>query len=131
MGKVAAMSAELPLALSESDQPMLVWWVILGAVALGPALHSWIKVIEFFRGRKFDPSAFVTMQQMQQMRAERDAQIAATIGEIRDDLNRMESTLNALNRDLPAIHRALGRLEGHDDAEANNSAAATARRRPR
>jgi hypothetical protein len=120
-------SAPLPLALSESDQPMLVWWVILGMIALGPALHSWIKVIEFFKGKGFDPANFVTQSQMAEMRQERDAQIASTIGSIRDDLNALERTLSELARDLPAIHRALGRLEGHDDAEANNSAR---RRRP-
>lgn len=108
---------------------MLVWWIILGLIALGPALHSWIKVIEFFKGKSFDPSRFVTQEQLSAVKAERDLQIAATIGEIRNDLTRLEETLTSLNRDLPAIHRALGRLEGHDDAEANN--AAPARRRPR
>lgn len=123
------MFASPPLALSETDQPMLVWWVILGLIALGPALHSWIKVIEFFKGKSFDASRFVTQDQLASMKQERDQQIASTIGEIRNDLNRLEETLTSLNRDLPAIHRALGRLEGHDDAEANNAAAA--RRRPR
>lgn len=104
-------------ALSESDQPTLVWWLILGAIALGPALHSWIKVIEFFKGKKFDPASYVTQAQLAAMKSERDTQIASTFGEIKGDLDRLEQTLNAINRDLPAIHRALGRLEGHDDAD--------------
>lgn len=116
------MFHEPPLALSETDQPMLVWWIILGLIALGPALHSWIKVIEFAKGKKFDPTNYVTKEQLDKVKGERDQQIAATISEIRDDLNRLEKVLTELSRDLPAIHRALGRLEGHDDAEANNAA---------
>jgi uncharacterized protein HemX len=103
-------------ALSEQDQPTLVWWMILGAIALGPALHSWIKVIEFFKGKKFEPSNYVTQDQLAAMKTERDAQIKSTFGEIKGDLDRLEKTLTAINRELPAIHRALGRLEGHDDA---------------
>jgi hypothetical protein len=105
------------LSLSETDQPTLVWWIILGLIALGPALHSWIKVIEFFKGKKFDPAAFVTHAQLAAVKSERDAQIASTIAEIRQDFDKLEKFLTDIARDLPAIHRALGRLEGHDEAD--------------
>jgi hypothetical protein len=105
------------LALDETDQPMLVWWIIGGLIALGPALHSWIKVLEWFKGKGIDPSQFVTQDQLAAVKAERDAQITATIKEIRDDFNKLEKTLADIARDLPAIHRALGRLEGHDHAQ--------------
>jgi len=105
------------LALSDTDQPMLVWWIILGLIALGPALHSWIKVVEFFKGKKFDVSNYVTHAQLAAVKTERDEQIKASIAGIKDDLDTLRKTLADIARDLPAIHRALGRLEGHDDNE--------------
>lgn len=105
------------LALADTDQPLLVWWIILAAIALGPALHSWIKVIEFVKGKRFDAAQFVTHAQLAAVKSERDAQIAATIAEIRQDFDKLEKFLTDIARDLPAIHRALGRLEGHDDAD--------------
>lgn len=103
------------LALSETDQPMLVWWIILGLIALGPALHSWIKVVEFFKGKKFDVANYVTHAQLAAVKTERDEQIKASISGIKKDLDKLSETLADIARDLPAIHRALGRLEGHDD----------------
>lgn len=105
------------LALSESDQPTLVWWLILGAIALGPALHSWIKVIEFFKGKKFDPASYVTQAQLAAMKTERDAQIAATFGEIKSDIDRIEKILTIMNQDMKSIDRVIGRLEGLSDAD--------------
>lgn len=113
----ATISTPLLFALSETDQPTLVWWIILAAIALGPALHSWIKVIEFFKGKKFDVSQFVTHAQLQTVKSERDAQIATTIAELKQDFDKLEKFLTDIARDLPAIHRALGRLEGHDEAD--------------
>lgn len=105
------------LALSETDQPTLVWWIILGLIALGPALHSWIKVYDWMKGKSIDTSKFVTHEQLAAVKSERDAQIASTIAEIRADFAKLETTLKDVARDLPAIHRALGRLEGHDEAD--------------
>lgn len=113
------------LALSDLDQPTLIWWIILALIALGPAIHSWIKVIEFVKGKKFDPSSYVTHAQLAAVKNERDTQIANTIAEIRSDFDKLEKFLTDIARDLPAIHRALGRLEGHDDAEQQ-----TRKRRP-
>jgi uncharacterized protein HemX len=94
---------------------MLAWWIILAAIAVGPALHSWIKVYEFMKGKRSDLSQFVTRNELAQMKQERDQQISTTIADIKSDLDRVEKLMNDINRDLPAIHRALGRLEGHDD----------------
>lgn len=105
------------LSLQESDQPLLVWWVIGAVMALGPVLHSYIKVYDWLKGKGIDTSQFVTQAQLAQMKSERDAQIAATIAEIRQDFDKLEKFLTDIARDLPAIHRALGRLEGHDEAE--------------
>jgi len=103
------------LALNESDSPMLLWLLAGGLMALGPVIHSYIKVYEWFKGKSLDASQFVTRQELSVMRQERDAQIAATIADIKGDLDRVEKLMTDINRDLPAIHRALGRLEGHDD----------------
>ena len=105
------------LSLSETDQPTLVWWIILGLIALGPALHSWIKVYDWMKGKGIDTSQFVTKTELAAVRAERDAQIASTIAEIRQDFDKLEKFLTDIARDLPAIHRALGPLEGHDEAD--------------
>ena len=105
------------LALSDSDQPTLIWWIILAIIAMGPALHSWIKVYEFAKGRTADLSQFVTRSELAAVKAERDTQIADTIKDIKSDFDKLEKFMTDIARDLPAIHRALGRLEGHDDAE--------------
>lgn len=108
----------LLLALSEQDSPMLLWLVVGGIMALGPVLHSYVRVYDWFKGKGVDTSQFVTREELQRIRTERDAQIATTIGEIKSDLERIEKFLVDVSRDLPAIHRALGRLEGHDEADA-------------
>ena len=107
----------LPLALSAEDQPTLLWFFVGALMALGPVLNSYIRVWEWFRGKSVDVSNFITRAEMATMKLERDAQIAASVGEIKNDFNRLEKTLADISRDLPAIHRALGRLEGHDEAE--------------
>ena len=104
-------------ALSDTDQPLLVWWVIGAVMALGPVLSSYIRVYDWLKGKGIDTSQFVTQAQLAQMKLERDAQIATTIAEIRQDFDKLEKFLTDIARDLPAIHRALGRLEGHDEAE--------------
>lgn len=109
-------AAALILALSEADSPMLLWLIIGGLMALGPVILSYIKVYEWFKGKGIDTAAFVTRSELAAMKQERDAQIATTIAEIRSDFDRLEKFMTDLSRDLPAIHRALGRLEGHDDA---------------
>lgn len=105
------------LALSENDQPLLMWWVIGAIMALGPVLHSYIKVYDWLKGKSIDTSKFVTQDQLAAIKAERDAQIASSIAEIRQDFDKLEKFLTDIARDLPAIHRALGRLEGHDEAD--------------
>lgn len=96
---------------------MLLWLLVGGLLALGPALHSWVRVIEHFKGKTFDAANYVTQAQLAAVRSERDAQMAASIKEIKSDFDKLEETLANIARDLPAIHRALGRLEGHDDLE--------------
>lgn len=105
------------LALAESDSPMLLYLLVGGIMALGPVIHSYVRVYEWFKGKGIDASQFVTRSEMAAMRAERDQQIAATIGAIKNDFDKLEAVVNDVARDLPAIHRALGRLEGHDDAD--------------
>ena len=45
----AATLAQI-LALTDSDSPMLLWLVVGGLMALGPVIHSYIKVYDWFRG---------------------------------------------------------------------------------
>lgn len=111
------MSFAAPLlALSDSDQPMLVWWIIGALIALGPAIRAWIEVIQYFKGKGINTSEFVTKAEFAAAKAERDMQLVSTVTEIRTDFDKLEKFMSDIARDLPAIHRALGRLEGHDDA---------------
>lgn len=111
------------LALSESDQPMLVWWIIGAAIALGPALHSWIKVYEFAKGKSVDAAQFVTKAELAVMREERDQQISNSVQAIRGDITNLVKVVDSLkddqkdlrqtlNEDIKAMNRALGTVEG-------------------
>ena len=108
------MRPALFLALSDADSPMLLWLIVGGLMALGPVIHSYIKVYEWFRGKSVDTSGFVTRTELNLMKQERDAQIATTVSQLRTDFAEIK---RFMVDDLPAIHRALGRLEGHDEAE--------------
>ncbi len=111
-------SFALPLALSEADKPMLTWLIIGGLVALGPALHSWIKVFQFLKGTKEDTSQFVTKDELSAMKADRDKQISDTIARIEKDIEELSTETKTFLRDLQSIHHALGILKGHDEAAA-------------
>jgi uncharacterized protein HemX len=102
------------LSLSENDQPTLVWWIILGLIALGPALHSWIKVYDWLKGKNIDTSQFVTKVELAAVRSERDQELSRTVKTIESKIKNLDETLRDLNRELPTIHRILGQLEGHD-----------------
>ncbi|MES2596378.1 MAG: hypothetical protein V4662_13620 [Verrucomicrobiota bacterium] len=93
------------LALTEADKPMFLYFIIAGLMALGPVIHYYIKIYEWFKGKSTDVTNFVTK-----------AELASAILSVKSDFGRIEQTLLEINRDLPAIHRALGRLEGHDEA---------------
>lgn len=110
------LSAAPFLALSDADSPMLLYLIVGGLMAAGPVAKSYIEIYQWFKGKSVDTSNFVTRNELAIIKAERDTQIASTITEIRTDLDKLESFMKDLSRDLPAIHRALGRLEGHDDA---------------
>lgn len=97
------------LALDITDQPMLVFWVIAALIALGPALHSWIKVYQFARGQSTDMSLYVTKVELAAQKAERDVQIKATI-------DRLEEKTDSIMDELTSIHRALGHVEGVQDS---------------
>lgn len=101
-------------ALTNEDSPMLLYMIVGGLMALGPVLNSYARFFDWLKGKSVDVSLFVTKAELAAMRQERDQQIAQTIADIKADLDRVETLMTDLNRDLPAIHRALGRLEGHD-----------------
>ena len=112
------------LALTQQDSPMLLWLIVGGLMALGPVLYSYIKVYDRWRGKSVDTSDFITRGELALVRADRDAQLAASIGHFNQRTDaiskRLETVfelLGKLQEDMPAIHRALGRLEGHDEAE--------------
>lgn len=105
------------LALNEADSPMLLWLVVGGLMALGPVIHSYIKVYEWFKGTSVDTSEFITQEQFAEAKANRDRELADTITFIKDQLKAVSKTVAEINSDMPAIHRALGRLEGHDEAD--------------
>lgn len=105
------------LALSEADSPMLLWLIVGGIFALGPVLHSYIKVYEWFKGKGVDTSQFVTREELSAIRKERDHQIAETMAAIRADVDKIEKAIADMSRDFAGIHRALGRVEGHDEMQ--------------
>lgn len=115
------MIAAAILALSEADQPMLLWWVLAAAIAIGPALHSWIKVYEFARGKRSDLTIYVTKTEMTAIRAERDEQLKNTLGTIMTRLTEMGELVRTLQEEMPNIHHALGRLEGQNDSSPSMS----------
>lgn len=108
------------LAFSLTDQPMLVWCIIIGGmIILGPALLAWIKVFEFFKGKGFDASKFVTRAEFQAAKTEHDHQLACTVNDIKEDfaeikkdITKIEEIWMEIFRDMPGLHRALGKLEG-------------------
>jgi|GEM_PF-2768153 len=106
------------LALAESDFPALPGWLVGGLLGLGPAIYYWMCIVEKAKGHKFDASKYVTREEMNAIRAARDEQLATTIGALRSDFAALRSDFSGLekffNEDLPGIHRALGRLEGHN-----------------
>jgi len=102
------------LALSDTDQPLLVWWVIGAVMALGPVLSSYIRVWDWLKGKGIDTSQFVTKEELAAVRSERDQEISRTVKTIESKIQSLDDTLRQLNRELPTIHRILGQLEGHD-----------------
>lgn len=117
MFAVAAFALAFALALSEADSPMLLWLIIGGLMALGPVVHSYIKVYEWFKGKSVDTSQFVTRKELNEIRKERDHQIADTMAAIRADVDKIEKAIADMSRDFAGIHRALGRVEGHDEVQ--------------
>lgn len=109
---ITAVMPPLFLALTDADSPMLLWLIVGGLMALGPVIRSYIGIYDWFKGAPFDAEKFVTRAEFEAARAERDTQLAATVKDIKDDLERMEKTFADIARELPDIHRALGRLEG-------------------
>lgn len=108
----AACFAFILLALSESDSPMLLWLIVGGVMALGPVAHSYIKVYQFFKGHGVDTSQFVTRDELNQIRLERDKQMAETVRAVKDDVDKIEKAIADMSKDFNAIHRALGLVEG-------------------
>lgn len=90
------------------DHPAIVFLVVISMTGFG--LHSWLRVVDLWRGRKFDPGRYVTHQQLRAIREERDQQIGTIISDIKSDVDRIEKKINEL--DLAGLHRALGTLEG-------------------
>lgn len=114
---VAAVTLAFALALTEADSPMLLWLLVGGIMALGPVIHSYIKVYEWFKGKGVDASQFVTRDELNLIRKERDHQIAETMAAIRADVDSIEKAIADMSKDFAGIHRALGRVEGHDEVE--------------
>lgn len=118
----------LLLALSEADSPMLIYMIIGGLIVSGPAVLSWIRVIQYFRGEATNMSLYVTHDELSRLKAERDKQVADTLGAIRqevsgfkremkDDMEKFEGTAQDLLKEMMSLHRSLGRVEGHDEVE--------------
>ena len=111
------------------DSPWLVIaLLLLGGFLLffllGMGLHAWIKVLEYWKGKSFDLSQFVTQAQLSAMKSDRDLQIKTTfelqtikIDHITKTVDSMAQDLRQLRGDMPSLHHAIGVVEGRDDAE--------------
>lgn len=106
------------LALSPDDQPMLIYWVVISILVIGNGLQGWVALLSYWQSKSLDSTQFVTRAEFGNAKLERDKQLAESIGSIKHDFSQLSKVVNELSKDLPAIHRALGRLEGHDEAEA-------------
>lgn len=104
-------------ALTDQDSPTLLYLIAVAIIAAGPALHSWIQVFQYFRGQREDMSQFVTRSELAAIRAERDAQIKETVSDIKADVDRIETKFTTIMDELRGLHRSLGRVEGHEEAE--------------
>jgi len=104
-------------AIAETDSPMLLWLIVAGLMALGPVIHSYVRVYDWFKGRGVDTTSFVTRAEWQAAQVKHDAQLETMMESFKDDIKGIKDVVTDIARDLPAIHRALGRLEGHDEAE--------------
>ncbi len=111
----------LLLALSEADQPMLVYWIIGAILVVGQSLQGWVALMTYFASRKVDTAQFVTKAELALHKAERDQQMKVTFDYLKEEIGKISSTVQNLDREwreeLPSIHRALGKLEGHDEAD--------------
>jgi hypothetical protein len=97
--------------------------IVAGLLILGPALHAWIKVLDWWRGTAFDMSQYVTHAQLAAMKSDRDQQIKTTfellttkIDHLTETIDRLDQDLRQVRGDMPSLHGAIGRLEGHDEA---------------
>jgi myo-inositol-1-phosphate synthase len=114
-------------APTDSNLTLLFLGVLLG---LGPVLLAWVQLLEHWRGKKQDLSQFVTQTQLAAIKSERDVQIKSTfdllnskMDDVKATIDRLDEDLRQVRGDMPSLHRALGKVEGHDAAEA--------RKRPR
>ena len=101
------MRASLPLFLAfitPPDGPVLLWLIVAALIALGPALRSWLYVLDRLRGKRPDEEMFVTRREYLAAKAERDKQIDGSMAEIRSSLRDITSW-------LLGDQRAIGRLE--------------------
>lgn len=112
------------LALSDADPATLLALIVAALMALGPVLHSYIRVYDWMKGKNIDVSDFVTHKHLAEVKAQRDQQLEQSIGHfnqttdaINQRLDEVFKLVGTLQNEMPAIHRALGRLEGHDDAD--------------
>ncbi len=122
------------LALTEADYPMLLWAVVIAAMAAGPALKGWVDVVRWFKGDSLDATKLATKVELTEVMTQTRKEMEAA--EVRLQ-NRQEASLRALSLQLEtltraselqrndikdlgseirSLHRALGRTEGELDS---------------
>jgi hypothetical protein len=111
------------------DSPWLILaLLLLGCFLLffllGMGLHAWIKVLEYWKGKSFDLSQFVTQAQLAAMKSDRDLQIKTTFELLTIKIDHVSKTMDNLDKDLrqvrgdmPSLHHAIGEVEGRNAAE--------------
>lgn len=127
------MSPALPpilLALSEADQPTLVFWIITALVATGPAAYYWLKIWDRFHPNPADQSKLATKDELAaamtgsrqelkdaeaRMAAVHKMEMQAVLSQLQlmqGGMQSIETNLREVFGEIRSLHRSLGRAEG-------------------
>lgn len=123
------------LALSEADQPILLWWVITALVASGPAAFYWVKLWDRFHPKPNDQNKLATKEELaaamagsRQELKDAEARMAAAhkmemqtvlsqLQLMQNSVADMATNIREVFAEIRSLHRSLGRAEGKIESE--------------
>jgi hypothetical protein len=120
-------ASALLAALTKDDQPMLLYLVVGGIIAAAVFFRNIIGSVKDWRSLKAEDPAdkFATRQELREvhgrvdgfmmsMTAEMNRKHGELMGELKAQRDSAEQHRASLHKDLGAIERSLGRLEGQE-----------------